>query len=428
MISAIFKIMIGICALFGVTAAAAAEPLTRELAMARALEHNAELQALRQELGIAEAQAARAGLRPDLVFEVGMETGEWTNARGENRYRAGLSREFAAPGKQGLRRSAGSKELEVARAQVEDTERLLKRALKDKLHGYRHAQEQEALARRSAELDRELLEVAQQRFAAGDVAELEVNIARVEALQAEERWKALALDTAGWLQELGQLMGWPASSQPELELVLATGNYAAEPEALRRRALQLRPDLRALQLQVESSRIGVDLAKLEKWPNPTAGLSYSQEQSREQFGGEVADATDHLLGLQLSVSIPAGGRPQAALREATARRSGAEHRLKGLQDAVVREVDGAVARLEGAATSVDRYRVGVLPALEANLQTLREAYRLGEAGLWNVLEGRRRYEETSADYLRRLYDWNLAMTALEAAVGEELTVDEGEKQ
>ena len=129
-----------------------------------------------------------------------------------------------------------------------------------------------------------------------------------------------------------------------------------------------------------------------------------------------------------SVPIPAGGRTQALLREATARRGGAEHRLKARQDGVVREVNGALSRLQGASAAVERYRVGVLPALEANLQTLREAYRLGEAGIWNVLEGGRRYEETSADYLRRLYEWNLAMAALEAAVGEELTVDEGEKQ
>lgn len=428
MIPVIFRIIVGICALFGVPAVAAAEPLSPERVVAQALEHNGELQALRQELGVAEAEAARAGLRPDLVFEVGLETGEWTGSRGENRYRAGLSREFTAPGKRELRRSAGAKGLEGARAQVEDAERLLKRDLKEALYGYRHAQEQETLARRIAELDRELLAVAQQRFAAGDVAELEVNIARVEALQAEERRQAQALETAAQLQELSRLMGLPGAAQPELAVALAAGKYVTEPEGLRQRALQLRPDLRALQLQVESSRIGVDLAKLERRPNLNAGLTYSQEQSREQSGGLADDVTDHLLGIQVSVPIPAGGRQQALQREATARRGGAERRLRALQDGVIREVATAVSRLEGAAAAVERYRTGVLPGLEANLQTLREAYRLGETGLWSVLEGRRRYEETSADYLRRLYDWNLAMAALEAAVGEELTVDEGDKQ
>ncbi len=115
-----------------VSAAAAPSPTLAEL-IEQALRHNGEIQTLREELKIAEAGQTRAGLHPEPVLEVGLETGALTGSSGEERLSVGISREFLTFGKTGLQRAVADKELAAARQRQLDAERLLTLAVKASL-------------------------------------------------------------------------------------------------------------------------------------------------------------------------------------------------------------------------------------------------------------------------------------------------------
>lgn len=408
-------------------AAASGEPASLALVVSEAVRNNGELLALRDELGIVEAEADRAGLYPDPVFGAGLETGALTGNSDENRYSAELSREFLTFGKAGLRRAMTGKTLDAARERLRDAERLVALDVKTHFHGTLLAREQEALARRVADLDGNLVQIARQRFAAGDIAEIEVSLARVEESRARERVIATEQETVTRLAALGQLLGLPAGDTPRIAGTLETGKLTVEIPALIRKAQQERPDLRALRHQLEGGGIAVELARAEGRPNLTAGITYSYERSMTEIENLAESSADHLLGLRLSVPIPTPGRKAALLREATAARSAMERRLAALDAAIAREVATVAARLDAATRSLDLYRSEILPGLEANLETVREAYRLGETGILNVIEEQRRYHAVHSDHLRLLHDWNLALAALEAAVATNLTAYEGDQ-
>lgn len=426
-----FWIVAGLVALAAPSGASAAPepaPVPASEIISEAVKNNGELRALREELEIKAAEEAHSGLSPDPVLDLGVETGALTGSSGEDRYSVGISREFLTFGKGKYRRSVAGKELEAARARVENAERLLKLEVKERLYALLLAREKAALARRAARLDQELVRVAEERFAAGDIAEVEVELARVEAARARERVLAAERETAPHLAALAQLMGLPPAEVPGVKEELSTRKVTADPAPLTERALRERPDLRALSLDLEGSGAAVQLARAEGLPNVTAGLSYTHERSVTELGDLEEDSSDNLLGVRLSVPIPVPGRREALLRQAGARRGSAQQRLATLKSAVSREVQSACVRLESAGASVNLYGKEILPRLEQNLKTIQEAYRLGETGLLNVLEEQRKFQEVHSGYLQALYDLNHALATLEAAVGADMSDFEGEKR
>lgn len=402
-------------------------PFTSSRVVAEALRNNGELLTLRDELGIAEAEASRAVLHPDPVVEFGLDTGELTGSSGEERYQAGISREFFSFGKKRLWTVAANRELDAARERVSNAERLLILDVKERFHGLLLAQKQVELAQMAVVLGQELVRIAEERFLAGDIAEIDVSLARVEERRAQERVVAAEGVVIALRAGLAQSLGLPpdvvldvVDTPPGKKPVVATAVLAEQ-------ALRQRPDLKALMLEQERNSTAVELAQAELWPNVTVGIVYSREQSREGEGVLAERTSDNLLGLRLSLPITTPSRRETLLREATARLSGGGRRLAALHAAVVREVEVATAKLTAAESVLSLYQVDILPGVEENLKTVRDAYRLGEIGILNVIEEQRRHLEVNNDYVVILRDRNIAIAQLEAATaGIELAQKEGD--
>lgn len=409
-------------------AAPSGEPFTLSRVVVEALRNNGELLALRDELGIAVAEAIRAGLHPDPVLEFGLDTGELTGSDGEERFSAGISREFLTFGKKRLRGTVAGKVSDAARERVRNAERLLALDVKERFHGLNLAREQVELARKAAALDQELVHIAEERFLAGDIAEVEVSLARVEERRGQQRIIAAEGEVAALRAGLAQSLGLP--SEAILEIATTPGGKMPVIDAtgLAEKALRLRPDLNALALEQESTGAAVELARAERWPNVTAGIVYSHERSTEGEGSLEEHTTDELLGFRLSVPFPSPSRREALLREATARQSGGARRLTAQRAAIIREIETATARLTAAEDALRLYQSDILPRLEENLNTVREAYRLGEVGILNVIEEQRRHYQVNSDYITALHGRDIAVAQLEAAAGIELAREEGDNR
>ncbi len=409
-------------------AAPTGEPFTLSRVVAEALRSNGELLALRDELGIAEAEAIGAGLHPDPVLEFGMDTGDLTGSSDEDRYAVGISREFLTFGKKRLRSTVAGKQLDAARERVRNAERLLILDVKALFHELTLVGAQVELARKAAAVDQELVRIAEARFLAGDIAEIEVSLARVEERRVQQRVIATEGEFAALRAGLAQTLGLPPEALLELAADSSSQVATVDAAALVERALRQRPDLNALTLEQESTGAAVELARAERWPNVTAGIVYSHERSTEGEGSLEERTSDDLLGFRLSVPIPSPSRREAQLREATARQSGAARRLAAQRIAIIREVEVATARLAAAESSLRLYRSDILPHLEENLNTVREAYRLGEVGILSVIEEQRRHYQVNSDYLTALHGRAIAVAQLEAAAGIELAREEGDNR
>lgn len=401
------------------------KPVTLDEILAVAKEHNGDLKALRAELGIAEAVRTRASRHPNPTLELEGETGALTGSPSENSLSIGLTQEVLTGGKRAKRLSVADAEATAALKRFEDAERVVQLEVKTGFYRLLLAQDRLELAHRFHTLNGQLLQVTGELFAAGDVAELDVNLAKVESARSEGRITAAERERDAEQLNLLSLTGSPEARNIVVTPPAVAGLPGADLAALKAKALEARPDLRALERERAKADAEVLLARAERLPNVTAGISLSRESTVTSLGNLEEKERDYLLGLSLSIPLPLFDRNQAGVQEALARKSGAENRQLFARQRIEREVESAVGQLASAEKSVAIFKKEIIPQLEANLAVVQEAYRLGETGILAVIEEQKKYIEVSESYLSALHDLYIATARLEAAVGTEMTKEAG---
>ncbi|MRR57622.1 MAG: TolC family protein [Deltaproteobacteria bacterium] len=382
-----------------------------------ALHNNGELKALREEQGIPEARKIKAGLFPNPVLEMDGTTGELTGSRFENTVLVGISQEFLTAGKRGKRLKVAETEVESFTRQIDNAGRRLTEEVKNAFLDLLLAEKKVELAHRSLALTNQFFDITRQRFEAGDIPELEVNLARVEAARSEERLTEAERDLYPAKAGLLALMGLPSPEPATFSGALNAPPLTKRLEELKGIALAQRPDLRALDAEQAKGDAELALARAERIPNVTLGLGYQRENSAIDVSGEEIKSRDNLIGLKLSIPIPLFDRNQAGIMEARARKAGAENRLLHARKVVEREVESAFARLAAADKSLAIYAKDIIPQLEENLKLIQDAYRLGEVGILSIIEEQKKFFEVNDGYLTALYNRQAALARLESVVG-----------
>lgn len=414
-------LFLAVCGLTGGTLASAEEKnFTLQQAVEFSLKNNGELKALREEKGVREAGKIKAGLYPNPVLDLDGTTGELSGSPSENRISIGISQEFLTMGKRGKRLQVADKEIESFGRQIDNSGRLLVEEVKTTFYDILLAGKRVELAERSIALNNQLLEVTKQRLEAGDIPELEVNLARVEVARSEGRKVEAERELYPAKARLLALMGLSSDAAASFSGSLEARAFAKTLGELKGLALANRPDIRALEAEKAKGDAEIVLAQAERIPNITAGLAYQRENTSIDVAGNDVKDRDNLIGLKLSVPIPLFDRNQAGIREARARKGSAENRYLFARKVVEREVEGAHARLTTAEKSLSIYAKAIIPQLEENLKLVQEAYRLGEVGILTVIEEQKKFFEVHDGYLTALYNRQTALVKLEAAVGEAL--------
>lgn len=405
---------------------AEAEPLTLSQAIERSFAENAELRSIRGEKEIREANRIRAALSPNPTLELQGGTGAMTGSSDEWNLSVGFTQEFLTGGKREKRRDVAGQELKLHRWQLADRERTVREETTIAFLDLLHAQERLKLLNRSIELGRQLLEVARERLAAGDIPELEMNLARVELGRNEGARLEAERELFQSRSRLASVMGLPAGDLPDAIGTLNGGPaIVMDVEELKRRALANRPDIRALEAQRSLADAEIALARSESIPNLTTGIEVRRETSSMEIGGVKGRDTSYGVALRLSIPIPLSDTNQGGIHEAVAKRSVADTRLVAATKNVEREVEEAVAAVINAGKMIALYRSEIIPQLEENLKLTQEAYRLGEVGIQTVIQEQKTFVQVGEAYLTALLSRQKAVARLESAVAT--AIDGGEK-
>ncbi|WP_224956978.1 TolC family protein [Geomonas subterranea] len=397
------------------------QPLSLQQAVAAALNNNPELVSLRKEAGVLDAAAVRAGVLPNPTLELEGATGALTGSSDDSNLSLGISQEFLLGDKRLKRHAVAERDLAAYRWQVADRERAVKEQVQAAYCDVLLAQERVGLARHSIELNKQLLQVAVDRLAAGDIPELEMYLVRVELVRSEGNLIELQRALLDSRAKLFALVALPPAASPVLGDTL-NGNDVRVNGAgdLKQVAMQNRPDLKALHAAMQRSDAEVGLAEAEGIPNLTAGIAVSRDTSSMEIGGAEGRETAYTIGVKISMPIPVFDRNQAGQQEARAKRSSAEIRLQGAAAIVEREVDSAHASLANAEKVLSLFRSDILRQLDENLKLTQEAYRLGEVGILAVIEEQKKYFEVSDSYLAALHARQISLNRLESAVAADI--------
>lgn len=390
--------------------------LPRAEALREALSRNPELRAERARLGVEEAQLVRASQllpsNPELQARLGTDR-PFKNT-GEQLMEVQLQQEVEIAGQRGLRKTEAETRLRAAQARVRALETRIAQEASGAWYRLWRAEQQRTLAREALELARALDTAAESRFQAGDIPELERNVAAVDLARAERATATLEAEHARARLDLARLLGRTDTQAPDIasEEEPLPELPAETLEALQAQAREHRADLAAAKHTEAAAEARVQLRSRERIPNPTLSVAYERES---QIFGSLEDVDQHLFA-GLSIPLPFWNRGQAELREARAEQGAAQVEREAAERQVDTEVATALTEVRQARKALDAL-TGTLPKMKRNLELVRRAFEAGQLDLLSLLNARDRAQQAQQEYVEARVEYGRALDELTRATG-----------
>lgn len=397
-------VMLLTLAMAGAAAGQAAARLTLRSALELADKQNLDLAAARRRRAVALAgiQIARQRPNPSVSFGAVRDTPH------ESLF-------FTQPLELGSKRQ---RRIEVARQEGVLTEAEIAVLARQLRRSTREAFYRAALTRSDTErlagvlkLTQRLKQIAQDRFEAGDVAQLEVIQADLEASRAQADFEVAQQRERVSMSQVNALLNEPASTAWELAGGLSDAFPDISQDELFRRAANSNPELlRLLQEQkVEQSRR--ELLKAERIPNLDL-----------EFGADFNSPPDFRTGPrgQVTLELPLFTRNQGQIAQSVASEQVFANEATATARAIQGRIDAGYLDFKAQQTQVTLYRDRLLPVARQAESLAEESYRAGKVGILAVIAAQRDVQEADRTYLDSLFTLQSLFAALEETVGEPL--------
>lgn len=373
----------------------------------------------------------------------------------DNSFRAGLQLTQTLYSKQAFASVKGSEQAKAVNRhardrQVQTTTNQVMTAFYDALLAARRAQVRKQRVQRA---QKTLQEVTQQvrrgvtPKAQRLGAEVELSNARTQQIQARN---AAELARDNLKQTIGISPETPIRLEGDLEQQYDDGLQTVSLQNISMsravdQAIENRPDLRRAELNVELREIQKESSRAAFFPRveAVANLDYSgrvpdnrsrtittdpqdptnpfyyAQQERGFFNDDFWNPS-FSVGLQFSWNLFNGFQSSSRLQQAEIQRQRAQTQLEQLRQGVKTEVRGAVRNLENARERVQAQQTTVRQA-KLNYDHVSRRVAEGEASPIELREASDQLDQSRLNYLQAVYDYLVARSDLETALGQPLT-------
>ncbi len=360
----------------------------------------------------------------------------------DNRFTAGITIEQTLFSKTAFAAIKGAEILkEINRRGVTRQEQLLIDQVRRAFYGALLAQEQVRVMTQSVKRTRETLQETIRRVARGVAPRFQRLSAEVELANLETQLIQAQNQAAQALDQLKLLLGIPIEQPVQLRgtlTVTAPGRYQqiALDDAVAL-ALERRPDLEQLRLQVKLREVDRELAKAARYPRLSAFASFSyignvpdyrtivlsdpndpfkfSQRTNDFFSSDYWNPSVN-VGLRLTWMIFSGFQTSARVQQRQIAVKQAELQYLEQLEQVRLEVLQAMRDLEAARKRLVSQERNVERA-ELNYEHARIRLREGVASPLEEREASQQLDQSRLNYLQAVYDYLVAQSAFEAAVG-----------
>jgi cobalt-zinc-cadmium efflux system outer membrane protein len=264
-----------------------------------------------------------------------------------------------------------------------------------------HARERGRLLTAAQDVASAVYSAAERRFRAGDIAVLDVNLARGSLARARAEREATEALNAEALGDLKRLLGIENDVAVQGDLAIPQNReLSADLET----ALQ-RPELKALEASVQEAEADVQFGRSLGRPNYGLGVRYAREEG------------DQILLGGLTVTLPVFAKGQDVQAIGLARATRIRGELDAARTRVQIEVRSAFDAYQHRAAAVRILQTDALPGIDENDALTTRSFDVGQLGLPDLLLIRREILETRFQYLDALLEATLARADLDARAG-----------
>jgi cobalt-zinc-cadmium efflux system outer membrane protein len=314
-----------------------------------------------------------------------------------------------------LRRDSAQQNTAITESQYSDQERTLLFSLRGAFVGVLEAKAVLQNARDNLDYwDREL-SVSQKRFAAGDLAQVDLNRLELQRVQFEADYETALVNLRTQKIQLLALLG-EATPIDQFD-VAGTYDFGVDLmplESFRSAALDARPDLKAAVQSVELAKIDHRLAVANGSTDPTFSGWWTHNPS---FNNPFDNNT---IGASVSIPLRIFDRNQGE-KERTQIDIGRNEQLRDrARIGVLSDVDSAYWTLVQGLNLLKPYKAKYLPLAEDNRNRISVAFQNGGASLLDFLDAEKALRDTRLAYLNLIGSYLTAEAQMNMAAGREV--------
>ncbi len=391
--------------------------LTREQAVALALQRNQALRAQRLTVDESRAGEVTAGLKPNPVFT---STNQGfpvftpsqltaSNIANNQTFTESLGYLFERGGKRERRLQVAQDTTEMTARTMDDAERQVRFQVGQAFVGVLLAKATLEFAEQDLKDFAEVVDLNRKRVTSGDLAEGDYLKISLQKLQFEQDVSAAEVALVQSKAALRQLVGYDTVAE-DFDVVgeLARHATAVSLEALEREAIAARPDLQVAHVNTKLAGSTFDLAQA----NRTRDVTFEVEYDRT---GPVNG-----VGFGLSFELPVHDRNQGEIARSRFAVAQAQETESAARVSVLTDVVNAHAAFRTSEKVVSLYESGYLEQARQSREISRYAYTRGAAELLDLLDAERTYRSTELAYRQALAAWMTSVEQVNFVVGKQV--------
>jgi outer membrane protein TolC len=278
--------------------------------------------------------------------------------------------------------------------------------------------------RRVVEEDRATLghyaELALARYASGVGLDQAVIKIQAEITRTETRLLNLAARRATVVARINALRDRPQTTPVVVAESGRRQHVALDLAALRRRALEARPEIAAADAKVEAAASRVESTKKSYSPNVVIGLNYGYVSRRNDEAGRLDPPEDNgrdILGLTGGISLPIWRSSlDAGVEERIQNRLAAEEGRREVMAVIDSELGDLVHRIPLLEEQVSLYDGVLIVQAKQSLQSAESGYAAGTANALDLLDAERVLLQVRVAAERVRSDLDIAHAQLEGVI------------
>ena len=377
-----------------------AKTLTVSSAVQIALLNNPGLQATLEELGIAQADLAQAGLLTNPKLKAKILTGE-----GDVKTELGVEQDFLGFFLRPLRIKLGETQYQVVKHRVGYEVFSLIAEVRSSYYTLQGNKQLLALRRSVLEAVEAAEELAKRQYNAGNISVLDLSRHQVIYHEAKLELMQNEIQVEIEQDELNQKLGFTSGPAWEIKGILPqfSENEPALPELLSRASYN-RLDLLALKAEIKGLEEALPWARFSQIAEGELGVEQEQEQVQ-------------LTGPELKVAVPIFDQGQAEVARKRTELRQKQKQLESLRQEIHTEVGTLYKEMAVNRKTVEYFQKTIIPNHQQIVESAQKHYNFMLQGVYTLLKSKQDEINAHRDYIEALKFYWIIRSKLDFAIG-----------
>jgi outer membrane protein TolC len=390
-----------------------------------ALARNPEIQAAARERDAARQRIRPAGALDDPMLEAGVvnvPVPSWSfRTEDMTMTMLGLSQRLPFPGKRDLRAEAATKEAVVVGFGYRETVNRVAREVRITYLDLALIADTTRIVQQNRLVLEQFLRTAEARYAQGQATQADVFKAQTQLSRMVEELVRLDRERPAMEAELERAVARPLAPDERPVQVPAVQGTSPDFEALMAKAKAMRPQLLALQAEIERGDKMIELARKDYYPDFDLKFAYGLRQA-------MPDGTprDNMVTLTVAINLPVwqASKQDPRLAEAIAMRDRARDMLRSQLNEVAAKLRQQVEVARQSVRSASLYRDAILPPARLAVEAALSAYRVARVDFLTLLDSQMAVFNYEIARAQAVTGFHRALAEIDLIVGERVRARE----